>query len=185
MISIREGVFETNSSSTHAIIINKSHIISEFIEGKHFINLATGNLVLEEDIEKERERLRKCVEQFIDNGLKGQPKDFGYEDAVDKWGMLSCHDAVFDYYRENIEDYDETELDKYTDPVLLRSDTKYRKQYIDLFIEKAFVRFDDMNEDCDLAYDKSTIFTDTNGTRYDAISVSGSDSYCFGRWPNR
>lgn len=188
MITIREGVFETNSSSTHAIIINKSNIISEFISGKHFINLATGEIVLEDDVDKEREGLREYVDKFIDSDFKAKPDELGIENCNNRWGFVACHDRVLDFYHDSCYNdmaISENDCDRLSSGTNIKYDSDVRSQYIDNYLKLAFIRFAEMNEDCDLTYDHDTIFRDNNGVSYDVISVSGSDSYSFGEWPIR
>ena len=183
MISIRSGAFETNSSSTHAIIINRSDIINEFIEGKHFLNRITGDIVLDPNIESEKLIVREVANEYIESRFRS------YSDAIYKklfnkevafrWGVQRVADDIFD--DTNDEDY--REYHEYRDSVL--NDPAARQVFINKFVDKAFIRFADMNEDCEIEYNRDTILVDGNNNSFDAISVYGSDSYDFGEWPTR
>ena len=97
-------------------------------------------------------------------------------------GLTTCLDTnggVFD--DTNDEDY--REYHEYRDSVL--NDPAARQVFINKFVDKAFIRFADMNEDCEIEYNRDTILVDGNNNSFDAISVYGSDSYDFGEWPTR
>ena len=183
MISIRSGAFETNSSSTHAIIINRSDIISEFIEGKHFLNRITGEIVLDPNIESEKMIVREVANEYIESRFRSHSDDiykklFNKEVAF-KWGVQRVADDIFD--DTNDEDY--REYHEYRDSVL--NDPAARQVFINKFADKALIRFADMNDDCEIEYNRDTILVDGNNNSFDAISVYGSDSYDFGEWPTR
>lgn len=183
MISIRSGAFETNSSSTHAIIINRSDIISEFIEGKHFLNRITGEIVLDQNIESEKLIIREVANEYVESRFRSYSNDI-YKKLFNKeitfrWGVQRVADDIFD--DTNDEDY--REYHEYRDSVI--NDPAARQVFINKFADKALIRFADMNEDCEIVYSRDTILVDGNNNSFDAISVYGSDSYDFGEWPTR
>lgn len=180
MITFREGVFETNSSSTHAIIINKSNIISELLEDKHYINIATSEIVLEDKLEEDKSKMLQYINTFIDSDFRGRGKDLGMPYCNCNYGISHVSDRALDVMIDNgLLEYGEYRY-------RIKKDISLRREYIRLFIENAYYRFSDMNADCEIAYQRDNdIFTDTNNNTYDAISVYGSDSYDFGEWPTR
>lgn len=63
MISIRKGVFETNSSSTHSIIICSKEDYEALEAGKLFIRLWSEELITYEDAIKE-------LREYVDDDCK-------------------------------------------------------------------------------------------------------------------
>lgn len=83
-IQIRQGVFETNSSSTHSITMCESSSFNKWKDGELYINL-----------DKEGD------EQFL------------LTDVAKKWNkdfILNNHDKITWFTKENYEDYETDEL---------------------------------------------------------------------------
>lgn len=83
-IQIRQGVFETNSSSTHSITMCESSSFKKWKDGELYINL-----------DKEGD------EQFL------------LTDVAKKWNkdfILNNHDKITWFTKENYEDYETDEL---------------------------------------------------------------------------
>lgn len=91
MIKVRQGTFETNSSSTHSITMCMESDFEKWKNGEMYWDRWNDSLVSKDEVEKEKNRLR---EQFI-----SENPDFNEND--EEW-------------KEKLEDYIEDDSDYYT-----------------------------------------------------------------------
>lgn len=80
MIKVRAGTFETNSSSTHSIVICSKKQFDEWKAGKCFFNVNTEKFVVP-DMSRVKEYEREAIEQYK-NTKDNDPYSVS-------WGMLS------------------------------------------------------------------------------------------------
>ena len=94
MIQIRQGVFETNSSSTHAISVCSAQDYEDLKIGKALIN-SNFDILPRDEAEKFNDELRaKCKKA-------GYSEDY-IEDIIQEDGYVTWHDLRGEYeYFEN------------------------------------------------------------------------------------
>lgn len=83
MIKVRAGTFETNSSSTHSIVICSKKQFEEWKAGRCFYNVDTEKFVIP-DMSRVEEYKKEAVEQYK-RTKDGDPYSVS-------WGMLSQED---------------------------------------------------------------------------------------------
>ena len=216
MISVRLGVFETNSSSTHSIVFGERSLMDAFLEDKIKINTITGNLVGEDQYAEEIAIIKDVIDVLKRHGF-----NYTYRNAIEEMAgvtissftLSDIHDdslAILafrnsgQYGIPDIEKYivsetdfkdyvdfsdilgDSSNIDTYDlmkflgDLVLTNEDLS--KEYTEIFISRCMITFSEMNETCELDYDRDSLAIGENEF-IDTISLYGSDSYSFGRWP--
>ena len=122
MIKIRNNTFETNSSSTHSMVIGLKSRIEEWMEGKlvydydndEFISLeAAQEVFLRRLSEKEREYFNLSFEEkeaFLEERYPWWTVE-SYENELYRENYLFTYDNYCDYY-----EYLETDTTYYTTP---------------------------------------------------------------------
>ena len=81
MIQVRQGVFETNSSSTHVINVVASELYDELISGKAMVNLDLDIIPNEEALKRNAE-LKASLKYEID---EDDIEDLIYENFFVSW----------------------------------------------------------------------------------------------------
>jgi hypothetical protein len=94
LVSIRKGVFETNSSSTHSLTMCSAGDYEEWKEGKLFYNDWNENFITKDEVYKDLEITEDMSEDVVDD-IINDSKYYTY-------------DRFFD------EEYLETFVDRYT-----------------------------------------------------------------------
>ena len=84
-VQIRQGVFETNSSSTHAISICSKTEWEDFEQGKMYYNIEEDRFLPKEEAEQRNAEIRKHYEA----------KGWDFEDYAEDFWMDS--NAYYDY----------------------------------------------------------------------------------------
>ena len=182
IINIRDGVFETNSSSTHSFIMSKKKLIEEFVLGKHKINLITQQIV-ENGHENEAIELNKIIlNKYIEFNFNKE-KTAKYFNIAENYEMGesldSCHKQLNNNSIKNIN----ANISYKQFRAALTLDAGFRDIVIDHCAKMSLITFDEMDTDCEIRYGKSDFYKDPNGEIYSAIFICGSDSQNTGAWP--
>lgn len=113
MKTIRQGCFETNSSSTHSITMCMESDYEKWKNGEMYWHRWNDELVSKEEVEKEMAKLR---EEFI---ADNPDFDENNEEWKEKLEQYINEDKIY-YTYEEFNDYDyieyETYVDKYNTP---------------------------------------------------------------------
>lgn len=88
-VQIRQGVFETNSSSTHAISICSKTEWEDFEQGKMYYNIEEDRFLPKEEAEQRNAEIRKHYE------AEGWDFEEDFEDYAEDFWMDS--NAYYDY----------------------------------------------------------------------------------------
>ena len=105
MIKVRQGTFETNSSSTHSITMCMESDYEKWKNGEMYWDKWNDSLVSKDEVEKENDKLR---EQFI-----SEHPDFDETDEEWKEELEDYINDYSDYY--TYEDFNDLEYETYKD----------------------------------------------------------------------
>lgn len=105
MIKVRQGTFETNSSSTHSITMCMESDFEKWKNGEMYWDRWNYSLVSKDEVEKEKNRLR---EEFI-----SENPDFNENDEEWKEKLEDYIEDYSDYY--TYKDFNNLEYETYED----------------------------------------------------------------------
>lgn len=108
MKAIRQGCFETNSSSTHSITMCMESDYEKWKNGEMYWHRWNDELVSKEEVEKEMAKLR---EEFIANNPDFDENNEEWKEELEQY---INEDKTY-YTYEEFNDYDYIEYETYTD----------------------------------------------------------------------
>ncbi len=184
IINIREGVFETNSSSTHSLIISKKRLIREFVEGKHKINLLTQQIVEDGHEQEALEFNIGVLEKFIEFDFN-RDRVAEYFGIVNNYECGSCIDIIHKQINRNAYRDISGKISYIQFKTLLSKEKDFRDVVLKNGVKLTLITFDEMTSDCELSYTENDFYRDPNGEIFTAISIYGSDSFDTGKWPTK
>lgn len=109
MKTIRQGCFETNSSSTHSITLCMESEFEKWKNGELYWNRWDEKLVPKEEVEKEFAKVR---EEFISENPGFDENDEEWQEELEKY---INEDGKTYYSYEDFNDYDYMEYETYED----------------------------------------------------------------------
>lgn len=109
MKTIRQGCFETNSSSTHSITLCMESEFEKWKNGELYWNRWDEKLVPKEEVEKEFAKIR---EEFISENPGFDENDEEWQEELEKY---INEDGKTYYSYEDFNDYDYMEYETYED----------------------------------------------------------------------
>ena len=109
MKTIRQGCFETNSSSTHSITLCMESEFEKWKNGELYWNRWDEKLVPKEEVEKEFAEIR---EEFISENPGFDENDEEWQEELEKY---INEDGKIYYSYEDFNDYDYMEYETYED----------------------------------------------------------------------
>ena len=108
MKTIRQGTFETNSSSTHSITMCMESDYKKWKNGEMYWNRWNDELVSKEEVEKEMAKLR---EEFIANNTDYDENDGEWQEELEQY----INEDKMYYTYEEFNDYDYIEYETFED----------------------------------------------------------------------
>lgn len=102
MIKVRQGVFETNSSSTHSIIIVEDDDYQTWEKGEKFFIEATGKFVDKEEAEKLKNEIRF---DYLKDCIKNEQEKIRIIEAIQKNRLIEEIDEMIEedgYYAPDL-----------------------------------------------------------------------------------
>ena len=109
MKTIRQGCFETNSSSTHSITLCMENEFEKWKNGELYWNRWDEKLVPKEEVEKEFAKIR---EEFISENPGFDENDEEWQEELEKY---INEDGKTYYSYEDFNDYEYMEYETYED----------------------------------------------------------------------
>lgn len=109
MKTIRQGCFETNSSSTHSITLCMENEFEKWKNGELYWNRWDEKLVPKEEVEKEFAKIR---EEFISENPGFDENDEEWQEELEKY---INEDGKTYYSYEDFNNYDYMEYETYED----------------------------------------------------------------------
>ena len=108
MKTIRQGCFETNSSSTHSITLCMESEFEKWKNGELYWNRWDEKLVSKEEVEKEFAKIR---EEFISENPGFDENDEEWQEELEKY----INEDKMYYTYEEFNDYDYIEYETFVD----------------------------------------------------------------------
>lgn len=99
MFAIRKGVFETNSSSVHAMCICKEDDYNKWAEGNCYIDFLEGKIYTEEELRKDFEEDNPPVEDFDEWRLENEL--YTYDEFWDESRWFETYKEVYSVSPDN------------------------------------------------------------------------------------
>lgn len=183
IFNIREGVFETNSSSTHSVIVARKKIMREFIDGKHKINLITQQIVSEEEFEEAIKISETILNKYVELEFD-RIETAKFFEISENYELPSIVDVAHKHLNKNkITNIGGKDISYIQFKNILREHEDFRRVVMKYAATLSLITFEQMNRDCELRYENIDIYRDPNGEIFSSISIYGSDSYDTGDWP--
>jgi hypothetical protein len=100
--SIRKGVFETNSSSTHSITICTKDQYKSFVNNELYIDIYREKLITQEELEGMFEKYNKEYEEKYGKTLYHNLQDFKDSEGIKTYEEWCSDDYLEKYHEEYI-----------------------------------------------------------------------------------